>query len=249
MTNLLKSYSLAFRYLFKDSTNFLLAIIPVGLGISIYALIGKWIFGTALSSGQQWIETHIASQNWGGVIYWIAITLLSILLFMVVNWTFVLVVSLIASPFNDLLSRRVDAQYRGLEVKKLNRLLQELGGNILKILWNEIKKIFLILLFVILSFALSIVPILVPISTLLSALILAAGYLDYSWSRYELPAGKCFASIKAGWVSYGISGFGYMLLLSIPLINLFSIPFAVIQYTILFIDKSPDLLEGELAIE
>lgn len=244
MTKLIKNYKLAFHYLFKDSTNFLLAMIPIGLGISLYAVAGNWVFGSGLESGQQWLESHIASQNWGSVVYYLAVTLLTIFFFLLVNWTFVLVVSLIAAPFNDILSRRIDQMHQGKECERLNVLLAQMGGNIPKILWNEIKKIVLLIILIIFAFLLSLIPILVPISFILSAIILSAGYLDYSWSRYDLPAKKCFASLKRGWISYSIVGFGYLFILSVPLLNLFSISLAVAHYTILFIDDADKLLEG-----
>lgn len=243
MKKFIQSYSLAFRYVFKDGTNFLLAMIPIGLGLSLYALVGGWLFGSVLNSGQKWLEGQIASQQWGSVIYYIALTLLTILFFLVINWTFVLLVTLIASPFNDLLSRRIDSIHRGIEAEKMHKMLAQMSTGLVKILWNEVKKIVVIFVLVTLSFILSFIPVLVPISFLLSALILSAGYLDYSWSRYDLPSKQCFSSLKHCWIPYSVVGFSYMLLLSIPLINLLSIPLAVTQYTILFVDNSPELLE------
>lgn len=243
MVKIIQSYKLAVKYIIKDSTNFLLAMIPIGLGISLYVLIGKWVFGTALESGQQWIQSHLESQNWGAIVYWLAATTLSVLFFFIVNWTFVLMVSLIAAPFNDILSRRVDRQHQGEDVEKLHNLIGQMGSNLIKILFNEVKKILILVILITLAFVLSLIPILVPVSFFLSALILAAGYLDYSWSRYDLPAKRCFSSLKKGWVGYSIVGMGYMILLSIPLLNLLSIPLAVSQFTILFVDNSAQLIE------
>jgi CysZ protein len=243
MKNIIASYRLAFHYIFKDSTNFLLAMIPIGLGISLYAFLGSWMFGTGMEQGQEWIQSHIASQNWGTIVYYLAITLLTIFFFLLVNWTFVLVVSLLAAPFNDILSRRIDRMHQGKECEKLHAMIGQMGAKLPAILWNEIKKISMLLILITLSFLLSLIPLLVPISFLLSALIFSAGYLDYSWSRYDVPAKKCFISLQKSWITYSITGFGYILLLSIPLVNLFVISLAVSHYTVLFIDNSPKLLQ------
>ena len=245
MKNFLNSYIQSFRLIFKDPVNIMLALIPVTVGLGLYIWGGSYFIGEATTFVRGWVEGHVSGDTWGSIVYYILISFVTVLAFLVVNWTFVLFVSILACPFNDLLSERIEKQYLGHEAELLSKSIGKLTFRLWKTLFNEIKKIIVIILAVLLSFSLSFIPLLVPVSYILTALILAAGFIDYSWSRHNLSFRDCLLDLKKGAMSYGISGIVYVTLIAIPVINLFILPFAVVHYTILFIEnKKLDLGEA-----
>ena len=158
----------------------MLALIPIVLGISLYIWGGSYFVSETTVWVKSWVEGHISSDTWGSVVYYILMSFVTVLIFLVVNWTFVLFVSVMACPFNDLLSERIEKQYLGKEVELLSKSIGKLTFKLWKTLFNEIKKIILIISAVLFSFTLSFFPPLVPISYILTAFILTASFVQES---------------------------------------------------------------------
>ena len=237
MRDLLNSFSLIKDILKKDRVILPLAFIPIVMGALIYLLLGGWIYGDVLGTGMEWMESHLG-EGLGETIRYVLATLISVVMFFFVSWTFVLIVSLLAAPFNDMISTRVERVLGGHERSSLDKSLKKMAKGILGIVLNEIKKIVFIIILGFFAFVLSIFPILSPISLMISALLMAVNFIDYSWSRHQMDFGECLAHLKSSFFVYSISGGLFMVLLSIPVINLFSLPLAVIYFTILFVKRS-----------
>ena len=158
----------------------------------------------------------------------------SIIFIFLVNWTFVLVVSVISSPFNDFISERVEKIKTESSDNSLNSL-QNLLKDVFKTLFYEIKKVLFILfisLFVVLIDLF--IPLLAPIGLFLSSLLMSSQLLDYSWSRHQYSLKECLTKLKSEWLIYSLSGFIFMILFSIPIFNLIFLPIGVVYYTLLF---------------
>ena len=85
-------------------------------------------------------------------------TLITILFFFAINWTFFLVVSLLASPFNDIISSRVEKKLLG---QSLDGMGDEFNGFFSKIgfiIFNETKKVVFIIFLSLISLGLSFFP-------------------------------------------------------------------------------------------
>ncbi|MCO4754179.1 MAG: hypothetical protein KC478_06840, partial [Bacteriovoracaceae bacterium] len=94
--NALLSIRPSFKNITKDKVNFVMALIPVLIGIALYYFLGSWIYESATTAGKDLIDQYISQDNLGAVVYWFAAAILTVMLFFLVNWTFVLVVTLIA---------------------------------------------------------------------------------------------------------------------------------------------------------
>ena len=92
----------------KDKVSLLLSFVPVVIGIVIYFAFGSYLYGSGLDWIENFINEKISAETWGAILYWLAIAFISVASFFIINFTFVLVVSMVASPFNDLLSERVE---------------------------------------------------------------------------------------------------------------------------------------------
>ena len=79
------------------------------------------------------------------MIKWVIKGIIAVLLYFIVGYTFVLIVSIISSPFNDAISSRVEKNLGGIAPEKLPQAFKLLIKNSLKNITNEIKKVCFIL--------------------------------------------------------------------------------------------------------
>lgn len=227
-----------FSVLRRDSFTLFLGGIPIALGLLFYFLIGRWVYTVLLPRGQKGLESLIGIGSWADFLSYILLPLVTVVMFFFINWTFVLVVSLVASPFNDLISSRVERIVSGGNPESPRESFRKMLRRVRLIFVNEIKKIIFVVSLTILAFGLSLFPLLVPVSVLLSALLMSMSFLDYSWCRHQMPLGECLSHLRSSFGAYAVSGGIFMVLMSIPLVNLFSLPLAIIYFTILFTKRS-----------
>lgn len=236
--NIVAAISESFGVYRKDKWIFIFSLVPLFIGAGLYSWLGSWLFNDLLTMGKAQIEQYVSSGGWSQFFFWILAGILTIGFYFLLSWTFVLVVSGLASPFNDIISNRVERAIRGEAAEQVSesfaRLMKRLGHT----LFNELKKIAFILILNILAFALSFVAILAPISVLISALLMAVGFLDYSWSRKNFSFGACLSDIRTSFFSYGLMGGAFLVLITIPIVNLFALPFGVVYFTVLHVHKS-----------
>jgi len=235
MRKIFTSIPKSLKLIYSDPTNLLLAIIPTVMSIVLYLLV---VVATYRNS-EKFIgifKGYIHTSEHADLLAKLLTGILIVLIFILMSWTFVLVVGIISSPFNTVLSSRIE--------KKLNPDLKLPNRGVLQgiifSLKNEFKKVLVILCLTFLAITLNFLPLLYPVSLFLTSLLIASQFLDYNWSRHELPFGKCFKEVTSHWVIYGISGFGFLLLVSIPIINALVPALATSYFTVLWVE-----LKGE----
>lgn len=231
----LSSVNPAFKNITKDKINFLLALIPVTIGLVLYYFLGSWIYETVLGAGQELIEQYISKDTWSSVFYYIAAALLSVMLFFLVNWTFVLIVALIASPFNDILSMRIEKKMKGEANLELGPTFSRLLSRLFFTLFNEIKKILFIVILSAFSFMFGYIPILAPIGVFFAVVLLAVEFLDYSWSRHDMKFKDCVRDLKRYLPGYSFGAAFFFMLVSVPLLNLIVPALATSYFTTLWV--------------
>lgn len=225
----------AVRNIAKDRVNFVMALIPTLIGLVLFYFAGSWIYETVMGEGRELIDQYVSKESWGSVLYFLAASVLTVMLFFMVNWTFVLVVTLIASPFNDILSSRIEKKMRGGTPLDLGESFARLLSRIFFTLFNEIKKISFIIVMSVLSFVFGYIPILTPVSVFLAVLLLSIEFLDYSWSRHDMKFGDCVRDLKTNWVGYSFGGAFFFIVVSVPLINLVVPSLATSYFTTLWV--------------
>ena len=235
MKDFVSAFTEAWSYYKKDKYVLLFSFIPVIIGFILYSLLGNWLLTDVYQWGNEYIISHISSEGWLSFLSSILAVLLGFVLLVLINFSFVLVVSLFASPFNDLISARVERLAGGETPLDISRSLKESFSNIGRILVNEIKKITLIAIVSLIAFALSFFfP---PLTFVVSALLLAVTFLDYSWSRHEMKLSECLKNMKGSFFNYFVGGAVFMTLISIPILNLFLLSYGVVFFTVLFAKK------------
>lgn len=233
----IKSVAPAISYICRDKINLLFAVIPVVIGIALFYSFGAAFYDWATAWGDQQVASLLEGSKWGTFINILFKGLLWAIILFSMNFTFVLLVSLIASPFNDLISRRVEKLASNIRPDSMGSSLSEMLKNLVKTLVNETKKILLILFLATIAFLLNFIPVLMPLSILISAILLATQFIDYSWSRHDMSFRDCIHDIRKNIFSYAIAGSAFMVLMSIPIVNLFMLPFGVSYFTTLWVNN------------
>lgn len=222
----------------RDKWVLFFSLIPVLLGILLFGLVGNYIFTDLAEMGRTYIESSLSSNTWGGILYYLLLGIFTIAFFFVLNYGFVLVVSLFACPFNDIISHRVEKMLLGEEMPSPGKTFERLFSRIVFTLFNETKKIIVIMTFTIIVFFMSLFPLLSPLGFFLSALLMAASFLDYSWSRHDLNLRECIGDLKEKLFNNFLGGALFIIFVSIPVVNLLALPFGVIFFTNLFVEKN-----------
>lgn len=232
----------ALGFLFRTPSLWPLAIMPFVIGLLVYAgsiwagwhFMSGWLEGSFFDQGEGWSET-----GWQFLGYLIAI-LFWIVMLLAVTFLFVPLSTLIANPFNDLLSEKTERLYRGAEVNA-PFTLAALWRSLHTGLAGEIRRFISVTFLLIAAFALNLIPVagqaLYTIaSTMITINFLSLEYTSFSMDRrlYTWDQKKRFlrGHRARSW------GFGAMamLILMVPLVNAFFIPISAIAGTMLFCD-------------
>lgn len=227
----------SFGVILSDKPTVILSALPVFVGSLLYYFLGSWIYTDLLPFGKNWIDSFLSGSSWGVFFYYAITGIMMISLFFLISWTFVIVVSLIAAPFNDLISSRVEKLLLNEVPVGLGDSIMGMISKITSIILTELKKIVFIIVLTLIAYLLSLIPFLAPIAILISSLLLAASFLDYSWSRHNLSFLNCIKTFKSKFLVTSISGGLFLFLLAVPIVNLLAYPFSVIFFTVMFVEK------------
>lgn len=238
MRGVLKAFPAAARMILTDPVNFVLAVIPtlIALGIYIFTITGIYRHSDLLSA---WLRGYVASPDQATWISKILTGILIIFVFFIMSWTFVLVVGIIAAPFNSLLSSRIEEKLvkRIIMDEDQTHALSLVKSSMAQTFKNEIKKFILLASFGAFAFLINLVPLLYPLAAILIAALLAAQFLDYSWSRHNLTAGNCIADAVKNFFSYSAGGAIFLAVVAVPVLNALVPALATSYFTILWLYK------------
>ncbi|MGB0453515.1 MAG: EI24 domain-containing protein [Bacteriovoracaceae bacterium] len=248
MNKIFKCLPLALSVYKKDKWVFLLSLIPIALGILVFGLIGTYLYSDLLAWGQAEIQKLVENQALGKVVYYLLISVLTVAFYFLISFLFVMIVSLFASPFNDVISSRVERVILGGENLSLSQSFKGFFSKLCYTLVNEVKKISLILLLTLFSVVISLFPVFSIVSIILTSLLLAISFLDYAWSRKDLHFRECLGDMKKHFLPYGISGAGFLFFITVPVVNVFVYAFGVNYFTVLFVElhKENNNLKSEI---
>ncbi|QQR91830.1 MAG: EI24 domain-containing protein [Myxococcales bacterium] len=148
--------------------------------------------------------------------------------------------TIVAAPFNDVLSERIEKEASGANIEPLSWM--ELGHDILRTVSMELVRFLVYLLIMVPLFVLSL---LVPgvgqvayaaVGFLFTAFYFALDYMDWPMARAKMTMSERFSLIfRYPGTALGF-GTGVWLLLFIPIVNLFFMPAAVAGGTLLFLE-------------
>ena len=225
----------SFSLLRKDNTLLILSLVPLLIGAFLYFLLGYWIYGGLLEWIKEILRPWITVEL--GAVSSLLNLVLGIIFYFMVSWTFVLTVSLLSAPFNDMMSSRVERLILGQRPVGLGSSLKETVLRLPHIFFNEIKKITAIIALLLLGFLFSFIPFLFPLTLLISCLLLSIGFIDYNWCRHEYPLRSCLKNLWENLANYTLGGAFFSLMVSVPFVNFLVPPLATVYFTLVFTHK------------
>lgn len=234
----ISSFKEAFSLIVKDKVSLALALIPIVIGIIFFVFVGVGMFSSIHTLGSEYIADYLGTGTFGEIAKWIVSIILSVLLYFIINFTFVLLISIIASPFNDLLSSRIEKQMLGEELPSFSDSMKGSMSNLVKTIITESKKVTIILGISVMAALVGFIPFLSPISILLSAIVLSTEFIDFSWSRHNMEFKECRTEYRKNIFSYAFGGLFFMLLVSIPLINIIVPSYGTSYFTVLWVKNN-----------
>ncbi len=237
MKDLFRSFPLAVKMITKDPVNLLLAIVPTLIALFVYLMVIFYIY-TNTEQFMSLFKGYVLTSDHAGLLAKILSAVLIIFVFMFMSWTFVFVAGILASPFNAVLSARIEkALVEHLQLEGRQLALEKVKMGLAETFKNELKKIMLIGVLGTLAFFLNFFPLLYPVGLFLFALLLAMQFLDYSWSRHQFHFWGCLKDILVNLIHYSLGGFFFLLLVTVPIINAFIPALATSYFTILWLHR------------
>ena len=221
----LRSYWAGVAWLRRHPSYIFLLILPTALGVLISVLLynGFWDGRGALFD---YILFSPGDSFLLGLLYQLSELLLSVVLFALIVASGFLLSSVLASPIYDLVSA-------GVERHETGRVVEISLWQSLRLIPEELKKVFAILL---ISLAVLMVPFLNVVAVFITAFLLGWDFYDYTSAR----RGESFHQRRqmASGDFWAIMGLG--LWLTIPVLQIFLYPFAVVGGTLLNLERARD---------
>lgn len=241
--DIFKAFPISLRMIFKDPINLMLTLIPTGIALSLYVFIMVSIFKNSDYLGLM-IRDWLPEPSHAGWIGKVLTTLLILFVFLLMSWTFVVVVGIIAAPFNSMLSSRIENKLcRKIVSTDKGQTLNEVFKGLTQTFKNELKKLFFIGILAVVAFLLNIFPLFYPLGMFLVATLLSIQFIDYSWSRHNLSFSSCLGDVLKNVIPYSFSGFFFLLLVTVPIINALVPALATSYFTVLWLYRQKKILE------
>jgi len=207
--------------------------------------------GALILGGSYWLLYHLVSRFlnpyaqgawYQQALYYFLLVLATLLLSVLFFFLFTRVASALASPFNDLVSQKTEEIVRGTfhdTPFSVLRLLKESA----RAIGHSFKVLGIYLALLIAALFLLLIPVVggplyTVAGTLLSSYMFAYEYLGYPMDRRRFTWKDKQTFLRSRFRSVIGFGLGNLMVASIPFLNLFFIPAAVVGGTLLFLDLS-----------
>lgn len=210
--------------------------------VIIPLLINILIFGSLIAISFSYISDLMDAMlsripDWLNFIRWILWPIIGLTVSLIAGYIFTSVALIIASPFNALLAEKTEELITGQAVKSLEGLGATLAA-VPKSIMRELVKLLYYVPMLLLVLVLSFIPGIGAVAWLfLGAWMMSIQFLDYPMDNHQLS----FSEVKAAVRSRRMTsmGFGGLVALcaSIPLVNFFVVPAAVVGATLLWCEE------------
>ncbi len=229
-----------FRFILRNKSLRLFSLFPFGIYIFLFAgfiflgfLLFTFLTPSLVSTFPKFSEVVASTEGKYG-----ALLVGAIIAFFLVSFFVTFFGNFLASPFNDLLSSRTEKLLEGA-VKEESFNLKLFLKNAQFVIAQEMRK-FLFIIFVQFSLLLIAllpmigIPFYVVMASLISWLLFAFEFIDYSLSRKKMKFVEKRKLILKNWPLCAGFGFAVSIIMMLPLINFMLIPVAAVGATLLY---------------
>lgn len=212
-------------------------IVPLVINIVIFGSLIGW----GLTNLIEWVNSWMALlPDWLSFLEWILWPLIGIAVALVTGYLFTAVALLIASPFNALLAEKAEELITGKPVEGL----EGLGAALLSVprgIFREIAKLLYYIPMAVFVLIVSFIPAVnfaAPfLWFLLGAWMMSLQFVDYPMDNHQ----QSFKEVRLATADRRLSSLGFGGLVaacaSIPIVNFFVVPAAVVGATILYVEE------------
>lgn len=235
-------------YLMNNPRLLLYVIIPFSITLTVYALVFyfmfrfgdevmEWVTGTILWTPSQDEGILGAISNWlWEAARWLIVGMLYIASIILALLIFTTTANLIASPFYDILSEKIEEKLTGKNLPPFN--LKAFIRHSIKLVLTMAKRYLLLIILIIFSLVLQFIPVFGSLASFFIAAFFAMDeYFDYPFGRYEVPVAtryKFFLKNFFHILGFGAAAVGFLL---IPLVGLIVIPGNVVYATMVYVNE------------
>jgi CysZ protein len=212
-------------------------IVPLLVNVLIFGSLIGWGLGGLID----WVNGWMAwLPEWLSFLEWILWPLVGIAVALVTGYAFTAVALLIASPFNALLAEKAEELITGRPVQGLEGLGAALAS-VPRGIFREIAKLIYYVPMALLVLVLSFIPAINAAAPflwfLLGAWMMSLQFVDYPMDNHQCS----FKDVRLAVADRRLSslGFGGMVaaFASVPIVNFFVVPAAVVGATILYVEE------------
>lgn len=235
MNDIFKAFPIAIRVIFRDPINLILALFPTLIALSFYLFAIVAIFKNADYLGV-FVQEYIPDQQYAGWVGKLLLAIFVVFFFLIMSWTYIIIVGIISAPFNSMLSSRIETILVGKKVEQdKSKTFKEILSHIGQTFKDEFQKIFFIILLTILAMVFNLFPLFYPVGMVILAILISVQFVDYSWSRNDMGFGSCVKDILKNIFPYVGAGLIFMLLMTVPIINSVVPALATSFFTVLWL--------------
>ena len=215
------------------------------LFVLIPLLVNIVIFGSLIGVGYSFLDEQINRlmtwiPDWLDFIEWILWPLIGVAFALMTGYLFTALALIIASPFNALLAEKAEELITGKPVDSL----EGLGGALMAIprgIVREIMKLLYYLPMFVLVLLLTFIPLVNTVSPIawfvLGAWMMSLQFVDYPMDNHQLSFGEVKEAVRSRrMTSLGFGGV-VALFASIPIVNFFVVPSAVVGATLFWCEQ------------
>lgn len=229
MRDIKNAFSLGFKYFFLHRTNLILAFVPIAIGLMLYFFAGAFLFHELKIWLKEIINFDILNTFLSTGIIVALSAIITIILYFVFNWTFLLFVFFISYPFHKKISSNIEV-IMGVDQGAYEPFTFDQ-------IFHEGLKVILNLIFILLIFTFTYLPLMAWLALILSCVLASIQFLDYVWSRHFKNFKQCIDDLFGNFFAYTMMGAISLFLCSLPIINLLLMPILVSVYTVYWHEK------------
>ena len=223
----------ALGFLLARPRLWLLALAPFLINVLLFALF----FWFSFPRFQSWLEAFLPRGNewWWRILFYLLVVLMTLFLLVIMVYIFAMVGRVLAAPFLELLTQRVEREHDAGGVIEMG-FLKSIGRAFLQ----ESKKFVLFALLMLLLMLLNLIPGLGSIlyallAFLVASFFLASDFLDYPLERRGLSLSQKLSYLR-GLGPTGLAfGASCLVLGMIPILNLALLPLAAVGGVLLYL--------------
>ena len=208
-------------------------------------LVNVVIFSTLIAVGFSYVSEMMAAllsriPEWLSFIQWILWPLIVITVGLVTGYLFTTVALVVASPFNALLAEKAEELITGEQVSGL----EGMGAALLAVpqsIVRELAKLLYYIPMAIFALLLSFIPGVGAFAwLLLGAWMMSIQFVDYPMDNHQLDFGAVKDAVRSRRLSSLGFGGAVALCTTIPIVNFFVVPAAVVGATLLWCEELRD---------